>query len=433
MKYTPLDNIGLPTYDANGELTSRIAPGNNYPASELGIPKSSLVSTREQNIILTGKYEENEATYPLLNPVDSNVKMISDTTFRFLIKDVGSKQLYASEGMYNDLISAYEERNPWFTISTVPTINLDLSYLITYNQINKFKITEAYSDVIVNESIDTEERILRYIDWLVKPSLNVDEINIKPTTDLGSWEIGESGTFGLGFKRLYDSMNKDKDPDPEAVGTNLIEESFDLSIPDVTKVSPSLQPLPAEEVVPKLVEALLAPRKPPFEKGFSPLGEGLGALIAGGLLAAAGVVLLIGTGGAALPAILAGVAGLAPSAVTALNNTIKNRFGGSYIEFIIARTTDRGVTESRNSVFQKERRADERDWNSLLSVARQSLGTTQITVAQIKAALALALAAGSNTRPTDLSYTMKVGRITKETRRYTISVDNPYKISVTQK
>ena len=81
MKYTPLDNIGLPTYDVNGELTSRIAPGNNYPASELGIPKSSLISTREQNIILSGKYEENEATYPLLNPVDSNVKMISDTTF----------------------------------------------------------------------------------------------------------------------------------------------------------------------------------------------------------------------------------------------------------------------------------------------------------------------------------------------------------------
>jgi hypothetical protein len=46
MKYIPLDNIGLPRTDSQGNLTNIFEPGNNYPANELGIPKSNLVETR---------------------------------------------------------------------------------------------------------------------------------------------------------------------------------------------------------------------------------------------------------------------------------------------------------------------------------------------------------------------------------------------------
>ena len=97
MKYVPLDNIGLPKRDSNGNLTKINEIGNNYPANETGIPKSSFVTTEQKNIVLSGIYDKNTVKYPLINPDDVNVIVITGTTFRFLIKDIATTQLYASE------------------------------------------------------------------------------------------------------------------------------------------------------------------------------------------------------------------------------------------------------------------------------------------------------------------------------------------------
>ncbi len=102
MKYVPLDNIGLPKRDKDGNLTKIKEIGNNYPANETGIPKSSFVTTEQKNIVLSGIYEKNTVKYPLINPAEMGVVSIPNTTFRFLIKDIATSQLYASEEMYSD-------------------------------------------------------------------------------------------------------------------------------------------------------------------------------------------------------------------------------------------------------------------------------------------------------------------------------------------
>lgn len=430
MKYVPLDNIGLPKRDKDGNITKINEIGNNYPANETGIPKSSFVTTEQQNIVLSGIYDENTVKYPLINPDEAGVTSIPGTTFRFLIKDIATSQLYASEELYFDLVAAYEERNPWFTIYSVPTINLDVSFLSQYNKVNKFKITEAYADVQVTRTLDKDEEILQYIDWIVKPSLNIDEINIKPINELGEWTIGNDKILGLGYRNLYKAMNETKNPDPEAIGGLLVSETYDISVPAVVTVSPQFQSVPQEQIIPKLVNALLDPRKPEFETVYNPLGEGLGAWVAGALVAVAGVLAIIGTGGAALPAILAGAAALTPTAWTAINEAVKSRFGGSYVEYILARSQSRGVFESKTKVFNRERDADERDWNSLLSIATRTMGASRFTAEQLKAALAIVLSASKSAKATELKYSMNVGWFGGESRDYQLSVTSPSKIKL---
>jgi hypothetical protein len=430
MKYVPLDNIGLYKKDVNGNPTKIKEIGNNYPASDLGIPKSSFVKTEQKNIVLSGIYDENTVKYPLINPIEIGVKEIVGTDFKFLIKDIATQQLYASETIYADLITAYEERNPWYTVYSVPTINLDIQFLSQYHKINKFAITEAYADVKVTTTLDKDEEILQYIDWIVKPSLNIDEINIKPINQLGEWTLGNDKALGLGYRKIYKSMNENKTPDPEAIGATLITETYDISVPAVVTVSPQFQSVPQAEIIPKLVNALLDPRKPNFETVYNPLGEGFGSLVAGALIAAAGVLVIIGTGGAALPAVLAGAASLTPIAWNAINQAVISRFGGSYIEYILARAQSRGFLESKDSVWNKERDRDEKDWNSLLSIATRTMGASRFTTDQLKAALAIALAAGQNTRATQLQYSTNVGWFGGDDKWTQITVSSPSRIKL---
>lgn len=430
MKYIPLDNIGLPKRDKDGNVTKINEIGNNYPAAQMGLPKSNFVKTELKNIVLSGVYDENTVKYPLINPVDMDVKEVIGTDFRFLIKDIATQQLYASETMYKDLMTAYEERNPWFNVFSVPTINLDIQFLSQYHMINKFAITEAYADVKVTTTLDKDEEILQYIDWIVKPSLNIDEINIKPIEQLGEWELGKDKALGLGYRKLYKSMNEKKDPDPEAIGAQLIKETYDISIPSIVAVDPKFQSVPQAEIIPKLVNALLDPRKPAFETVYNPLGEGLGSIVAGALVAVAGVLVIVGTGGAALPAVLAGAASLTPLAWKAVNDAVISRFNGSYIEYILARAQTRGFLESKNSVWNKERDRDEKDWNSLLSIATRTMGASRFTTEQLKAALAIALAASKNAKATQLQYSTNVGWFGGDDKWTQITVASPSKIKL---
>lgn len=417
MKYIPLDNIGLPKRDSEGNLTNIIESGNNYPANETGIPKSNFVSTRLDNIVLRGIYEENESTYPLLDPVKANIVPIPETNFRFIV-NLGSPTAYTSQGMYDDLIKAYNERNPWFSIRTVPNINLDTFFLKEYNRINKFKITEAYAETEIITTLDTEEDILTYVDWLV--SRDVSDIELKPINELGSWEYVPDEDLGIGLKNLYDSMIKNKEPDPEAIGAQIIREDYSLELPAVLEVSGFLQPIPEEDIVPKLVDAILSERVPPGKqeyKQFGPVGfQVLGAVIAvaatlatfGALapvVAAAGGVVGSAVGGAAV----ATAATLTPKGLEILDKAVR-KASGSWVEYILKRSTTRQPFQRKNIVFNKEREDDEKEWRNLLLAAKGQMGVTKYTEAQVRDALKIIFAQfGPNVKPNDLSYPIEVG------------------------
>jgi hypothetical protein len=417
MKYIPLDNIGLPKRDSEGNLTNIIEPGNNYPANETGIPKSNFVSTRLDNIILRGVYEENEATYPLLDPVKANIVPIPETNFRFII-NLGEPTAYTSQGMYDDLIKAYNERNPWFSIRTVPNVNLDLFFLTQYHKKNKFKITEAYSETEIITTLDTPEDILTYVDWLV--SRDVGDIELKAIDELGSWEYVPDEDLGIGLKTLYDSMIKNKEPDPEAIGAQIIREEYSLELPTVLEVSGFLQPIPEEDVVPKLVDAILSERVPPGKQLYKPFGpvgfQVLGAVIAvaatlatfGALapvVAAVGGVVGSAVGGAAV----ATAASLTPKGLEILDKAIR-KASGSWVEYILKRSTTRQPFQRTRIVFNQEREDDEKEWRNLLLAAKGQMGVTKYTEVQVREALKIIFAQfGPNVKPNDLSYPIEVG------------------------
>lgn len=417
MKYIPLDNIGLPKRDSDGNLTNIIEPGNNYPANETGIPKSNFVSTKLDNIMLRGIYEENESTYPLLDPVKANIIPIPETNFRFIV-NLGSPTAYTSQGMYDDLIKAYNERNPWFSIRTVPNINLDTFFLKEYNRINKFKITEAYAETEIRTTLDTEEDILTYVDWLV--SRDVGDIELKPINELGTWEYVPDEDLGIGLKNLYDSMIKNKEPDPEAIGAQIIREEYSLELPPVLEVSGFLQPIPEEDVVPKLVDAILSERVPPGKqlyKEFGPVGfQVLGAVIAvaatlatfGALapvVAAVGGVVGSAVGGAAV----ATAATLTPKGLEILDKAVR-KASGSWVEYILKRSTTRQPFQRTRIVFNQEREDDEKEWRNLLLAAKGQMGVTKYTEVQVRDALKIIFSQfGPNVKPNDLSYPIEVG------------------------
>ena len=417
MKYIPLDNIGLPKRDSEGNLTNIIEPGNNYPANETGIPKSNFVSTRLDNIILRGVYEENETTYPLLDPVKANVVPIPETNFRFII-NLGSPTAYTSQGMYDDLIKAYNERNPWFSIRTVPNINLDLFFLVEYHKKNKFKVTEAYSETEIITTLDNNQEIISYISWLV--SKDVSDIELKTIDELGSWEYVPDEDLGIGLKSLYDSMIKNKEPDPEAIGAQIIREEYSLELPTVLEVSGFLQPIPEEDVVPKLVDAILSERVPAGKQLYKPLGpvgfQVLGAVIAvaatlatfGALapvVAAVGGVVGTAVGGAAV----ATAVSLTPKGLEILDKAIR-KASGSWVEYILKRSTTRSPGQAKSKVFAKELEDDLQEWKNLLLAAKGQMGVTKYTEVQVKEALKIIFAQfGPNVKPNDLSYPIEVG------------------------
>ena len=208
------------------------------------------------------------------------------------------------------------------------------------------------------------------------------------------------------------------------------------------------QQLPDNEIIPKLASALIEVRKPRSQTTYSPFGDGALKWIATTVIVAATVASVIIPGGQAATPLLFGLlgsgalataGGLAAAiavnsavggAVAGLLTNIRTKAPGSYIEFILARTTDRGVFEGKDKVFEKERKADEDDWNALLSAAKSKMGVTRYNAEHLKAALAIALSQFSNANSSKLSYTMKVGWWGDNTGTFTLSVRTPSQIKV---
>jgi hypothetical protein len=83
---------------------------------------------------------------------------------------------------------------------------------------------------------------------------------------------------------------------------------------------------------------------------------------------------------------------------------------GSWVEYILKRSTTRSPFQNKNVVFNKEREDDEKEWRNLLLAAKGQMGVTKYTEVQIKEALKIIFAQfGPNVKPNDLSYPIEVG------------------------
>jgi len=237
---------------------------------------------------------------------------------------------------------------------------------------------------------------------------------------LGSWEYVPDEDLGIGLKSLYDSMIKNKEPDPEAIGAQIIREEYSLELPTVLEVSGFLQPIPEEDVVPKLVDAILSERVPVGKQLYKPLGpvgfQVLGAVIAvaatlatfGALapvVAAVGGVVGTAVGGAAV----ATAVSLTPKGLEILDKAIR-KASGSWVEYILKRSTTRSPGQAKSKVFAKELEDDLQEWKNLLLAAKGQMGVTKYTEVQVKEALKIIFAQfGPNVKPNDLSYPIEVG------------------------
>jgi hypothetical protein len=152
----------------------------------------------------------------------------------------------------------------------------------------------------------------------------------------------------------------------------LINESYDISLPSVVVPGLEFQQLPDNEIIPKLASALIEVRKPRSQTTYSPFGDGALKWIATTVIVAATVASVIIPGGQAATPLLFGLlgsgtlataGGLAAAiavnsavggAVAGLLTNIRTKAPGSYIEFILARTTDRGVLREKIRYLKKK-------------------------------------------------------------------------------
>jgi hypothetical protein len=394
---------------------------NRYPADELGMRKSALTEKTQTSFRLLGKYSKNFADYPITDY--KNITPILGTTFEFIV-ELNPGRFYTSQPFYDTLKTAYEETNPFFNMITVPMVKLDYNFLEKYKTKNKFRITEAYCEVEVIESIDTEERICKHIDWLVSKDAN--DIELRPVTDLGRWRIfhNPAGDYALGAKDEYDAMINGN-PDPEGYGADILIEKYDLTLPKEVVVSidkPSQTQLnPVEE----LVRIMANIPTPPGRTLYKPFGGTLG-LVLGGI---AGVALTVLTGGIAalgVGALLTGGA-IAGAAVAGsyLGKTLGDVLGknysaeGKYWATIIQRENDRAAFQSINKVFDNEKKSDESAWKELMVETGKQMKcvyTASDVNSALKIILSMAVGEGDSNgtvRKSDYAYAINVGNGTR--------------------
>jgi hypothetical protein len=394
---------------------------NRYPADELSMKKSALTEKTQTSFRLLGKYSENFADYPITDY--TNITPVTGTSFEFVV-ELNPGRYYTSQPFYDTLKTAYEEMNPFFNMKTVPLVKLDYNFLQNYKNKNKFKITEAYCEVEVVESIDTEERICKHIDWLVSKDAN--DIELRPVTDLGRWRIfhNPKGDYALGAKDEYDAMTNGN-PDPEGYGANITLEQYDLTLPKEAVVSinqPSQTQLnPVEE----LVRIMANVPTPPGHSLYKPFGGTLG-LVLGGI---AGVAISVLTGGIAalgVGALLTGGA-IAGAAVAGsyIGKTLGDVLGknytadGKYWAIIIQRENDRSLGESINKVFNREKNSDEAEWKELMIATGKQIKcvyTASDVNQALKIILSMAVGEGDSNgtvRKSDYGYAVNVGNGTR--------------------
>jgi hypothetical protein len=129
--------------------------------------------TALDTITLTGNFNVNTLDFPL--PTLDDIIIVPQTNFRFILSI--DEKLYTSPLYYNELVTAYNESNPYFIQSTFQP-----EFIVNYTSddiasiISNLKVIEASKNINVTKNVfvltdgsyDYIE-LVKYIDWVVSP------------------------------------------------------------------------------------------------------------------------------------------------------------------------------------------------------------------------------------------------------------------------
>jgi len=405
---------------------------NPYPVNEpefinSAITKSDFIIADREKYVLSGKYPNNIADYPIINP-ENLVKFVPGTSFRFII-EFNPNNLYTSELYYNDLKKAYDENNPWFNVVNSPTVKLDFNFLQNYKNKNGFKIVEKYSEVEITDTLDTEEKMCRHIDWLVDKK--AESVELREIDQLGNWRVVPDGSYGLGAKDEYESM-LEGNPNSEDYGAEVVLEKYDITLPTLATVNVN-QPSPLNlSPVEELVRIMGNIVTPPGKETYKPLGGGLGLAL--GLVAATVfTILTAGLGTVAIAGIVAGgaAAGKTLGDILGRNYSVE----GKYWDYITKRATTRSLFESANRVIEDEKNADQAEWKQLLIETGKQMRVAY-TTSDVQSAINVLLSIKATDNPKemgevrkgDLGYRIEVGNVV---RFFRVTARNKFDVSIT--
>ena len=146
---------------------------NTYPTT------SNYKKTALDTITLEGNFDTNKLDFDI--PTFDPLVIVPDTSFRFLISI--DDTIYTSPSYYTELITSYNESNPYFIKSTFQS-----EFLVKYNLndiasiIANLKVTENSKKINVTKNVFVLAdgsydyiSLVKYIDWVVSP-VGLDEI-----------------------------------------------------------------------------------------------------------------------------------------------------------------------------------------------------------------------------------------------------------------
>jgi hypothetical protein len=164
---------------------------NTYPTT------SNYKKTAVDVVTLTGNFDTNKLNFKLPN-LDSLIT-VPDTSFRFLLSI--DDKIYTSPLYYTELITSYNEANPYFIQSTFQN-----DFLIKYSPadidsiIKNLRVIESNKKINVTKNVFILEdgsydnvELVKYIDWLVSP-IGLDDIEtngVLSTKQISSYVLPE--------------------------------------------------------------------------------------------------------------------------------------------------------------------------------------------------------------------------------------------------
>lgn len=188
---------------------------NTYPTT------TNYKKTSIDTIDLLGRFDGNFKRFNL--PDVSVIEVVDNTSFKFIIELKLTKDddeyigLYTSPIFYNDIVTAYNENNPYslrspFLDEFIVKINLD-ELNKTYNSL----ISEEFEldvNVIRNifykiDDVPDYTQLIKYINWIVSTP-NSNELvynNVLPVTDISEYNFTEyNADTGL-FEKLDNTID----------------------------------------------------------------------------------------------------------------------------------------------------------------------------------------------------------------------------------
>lgn len=176
MKYTPLSSLQNP-----------YPSPSKYRVNESG------------GATLQGVYPQNKLDFTLPSDL-SDFTVIPDSSFRFIVAVSDNNaansvlDLLVSEGLYNDLVRANNEPNPYFlntilnpnTWVYIYTDSLHKTFQTQQELERKIGVKVDYNVIYDNEGIPDYTRIGKFIDWIISPSKleDIDSGGVIPLEDL---------------------------------------------------------------------------------------------------------------------------------------------------------------------------------------------------------------------------------------------------------